>query len=49
VSPRFAEDIVADDAPEAMAREILMRHGRPSDDALVLVARYAGAAQGALG
>ena len=47
VSPRFGEDLVVGDAPESMAREILARHGRPSDDALVLVARYQGAAEGA--
>lgn len=43
VSPRFTEDAVVDGTPDALASEILLRYGRASDDALVLVARYHGA------
>jgi phosphoserine phosphatase RsbX len=44
VAPRFVEDGVGnpDESPEAIAWRILTRHGRSSDDALVLVARYEG-------
>jgi negative regulator of sigma-B (phosphoserine phosphatase) len=46
IHPRFAADISADSDPADNAELILARHGRPNDDALVLIARY-GAAGGA--
>jgi phosphoserine phosphatase RsbX len=44
VAPRFAEDGIGDESPEATAHGILQRYGRSTDDALVLVARYEGSA-----
>jgi hypothetical protein len=39
----FVADLAATTRPGALARSILERHARGSDDALVLVARYLGA------
>jgi phosphoserine phosphatase RsbX len=38
----FAEGVGPDDRPQRVADRILARHGSGTDDALVLVARYAG-------
>ena len=38
----FAESLSATDTPQALADQILARHAKGTDDALVLVARYAG-------
>ena len=40
----FAEDVSVGDAPAQTAEDILRRFGKTSDDALVVVARYRGAA-----
>jgi phosphoserine phosphatase RsbX len=39
---RFAEGVDASDTPQQIADGILARHGKGTDDALVLVARYLG-------
>ncbi len=39
----FVADLDAREPPDAIARAVLLRHGRASDDALVLAARYVGA------
>lgn len=41
----FGEDVVPGAAPQEIADSILARHGRGTDDALVLVARYLGGAR----
>ncbi|MCG2576072.1 serine/threonine-protein phosphatase [Dechloromonas sp. XY25] len=46
VDERFAENDMPAGAPEQMARAILERHGKESDDALVLVLRWLGTACG---
>ncbi len=38
----FPDDLVLADPPQQMADRILARHGKGTDDALVLVARYLG-------
>ena len=38
----FAEGLPTDATPQELADHILARHGKGTDDALVLVARYAG-------
>ena len=38
----FAEELILGNPPQQMADRILARHGRRTDDALVLVARYVG-------
>src|SRR5713101_6564224 len=40
----FAEGLAPEAAPEQLADQILARHGKGTDDALVLVARYLGGA-----
>lgn len=40
----FAEELTLRDSPQQIADRILARHGRGTDDALVLVARYLGGA-----
>jgi len=40
----FAEGLAPEAAPQQLADQILARHGKGTDDALVLVARYLGAA-----
>ncbi|HMH83340.1 MAG TPA: hypothetical protein VK531_10750, partial [Gemmatimonadales bacterium] len=40
----FAEQLPADATPQQQADHILTRHGKGTDDALVLVARYRGGA-----
>lgn len=42
VGSGFAEGIKLDDPPQRIADRILVRHGKKTDDALVLVARYVG-------
>ena len=44
VEPTFADGLAATGRCDELAAEILERHGRDTDDALVLVARYLGAA-----
>jgi hypothetical protein len=41
VGPDFSDGVVPDLPPDRLADRILARHGRTSDDALVLVARFA--------
>src|SRR5438874_9809995 len=40
----FAEGLPPEAAPQQLADQILARHGKGTDDALVLVARYLGGA-----
>jgi phosphoserine phosphatase RsbX len=42
VSAGFTEDLNIKLTPQAMAQRILSRHSKPTDDALVLAARYTG-------
>ena len=42
IDPAFDEGVRLDDAPKAIADDILARHSTADDDALVLVARYMG-------
>jgi phosphoserine phosphatase RsbX len=42
VRSSFLDDLVPGDPPQQMANRILARHGKGTDDALVLVARYLG-------
>jgi hypothetical protein len=42
IATGFLEDVEASDPPQAIADQILVRHGKRTDDALVLVARYLG-------
>lgn len=42
VAPGYADHWTPTGSPQAVADEILVRHGRKTDDALVLVARYNG-------
>ena len=42
----FSEGLQTDATPQQLADEILARYGKGTDDALVLVARYAGAGRG---
>ena len=42
VETPFADDLPADASPRDLAERILARYGKGTDDALVLVARYAG-------
>jgi len=42
----FAEGLPTDATPQQLADQILARSGKGTDDALVLVARYAGAGRG---
>jgi phosphoserine phosphatase RsbX len=42
VETPFADDLPGDASPQELAERILARHGKGTDDALVLVARYAG-------
>jgi negative regulator of sigma-B (phosphoserine phosphatase) len=44
VSARFADDLHPTGSCRAIAERVLERHGRPADDALVVVARYLGSA-----
>jgi negative regulator of sigma-B (phosphoserine phosphatase) len=44
VRAQFAEGVLADEEPAAMARRLLRQFGTSTDDALVLVARYTGEA-----
>jgi serine/threonine protein phosphatase PrpC len=41
----FAEGLSLDASPQQLADHILARHGKGTDDALVLVARYLGGAE----
>jgi serine phosphatase RsbU (regulator of sigma subunit) len=43
VEPEYSDSLSIHGTPQAMADEILAGHGRATDDALVLVARYQGA------
>ena len=43
IKPGFADDPPADASPQQWADRILATHGKGTDDALVLVARYLGA------
>jgi phosphoserine phosphatase RsbX len=45
IRSRFADAIDAREPPRRIAARVLAEHARDSDDALVLVARYTGAAQ----
>jgi serine phosphatase RsbU (regulator of sigma subunit) len=40
----FVAELAARASPEGIARAVFSRHARGTDDALVLVARYVGAA-----
>jgi negative regulator of sigma-B (phosphoserine phosphatase) len=42
ISPRFTDELGSGGDPEAMAASILAKHGRATDDALILVVRYEG-------
>ncbi len=42
----FAEGLPSDATPQQLADQILARYGKGTDDALVLVARYAGGGPG---
>src|SRR5438552_424629 len=42
----FTEGLPTDATPQQLADEILARYGKGTDDALVLVARYAGGGSG---
>jgi hypothetical protein len=42
VDPRFADALRVEPSAANTAKSILQRHGKPDDDALVLVARYLG-------
>jgi len=42
VHPGFSEDVDREAEPQALADELLDRHGKTTDDALVLVARVRG-------
>jgi serine phosphatase RsbU (regulator of sigma subunit) len=44
IRSRFADGLDLDRPPREIAGEILASHAKPSDDALVLVARFAGVA-----
>lgn len=46
IDSRFVSDDIADGEPGRLARAILERHGKASDDALVLVLRWFGPAAG---
>jgi phosphoserine phosphatase RsbX len=46
VATPFAADLPGDASPRDLAERILARHGKGTDDALVLVARYAGGPRG---
>jgi phosphoserine phosphatase RsbX len=46
VETPFGADLPADASPSDLAGRILARHGKGTDDALVLVARYAGGPEG---
>jgi serine phosphatase RsbU (regulator of sigma subunit) len=43
VEPQYADNLTLHGTPQAVADEIMAGHGRATDDALVLVARYQGA------
>ena len=43
VEPEYSDDLTLHGTPQAVADEIMAGHGRATDDALVLVARYQGA------
>jgi hypothetical protein len=43
VEPEYSDDLTLHVTPQAVADEIMAGHGRATDDALVLVARYQGA------
>ena len=43
VEPRYSDKLRLHGTPQAVADEIMAGHGRATDDALVLVARYQGA------
>lgn len=42
VEPRYSDNLTLHGTPQAVADEIMAGHGRATDDALVLVARYQG-------
>jgi hypothetical protein len=42
ISPGFMDHVAVADRPDEIASAVLAKHGRASDDALVLVARYHG-------
>jgi phosphoserine phosphatase RsbX len=42
ISGDFLADVSAREEPQRLADQILARHGKGTDDALVLVARYLG-------
>jgi hypothetical protein len=42
IDRNFTEGIEMDVGPQRLAEEIIARHGKRTDDALVLVARYVG-------
>ena len=44
IKEHFAEELTRDASPQQLADHILARYGKGTDDALVLVARYVGAA-----
>jgi negative regulator of sigma-B (phosphoserine phosphatase) len=44
IDPRFVQALVSGESVAWLAQEILLHFGRPTDDALVLVLRYLGAA-----
>jgi negative regulator of sigma-B (phosphoserine phosphatase) len=43
VEPEYSDDLTLHGTPQAVADEIMAGHGRATDDALVLVARFQGA------
>jgi serine phosphatase RsbU (regulator of sigma subunit) len=43
VEPQYSDNLTLHGTPQALADEIMAGHGRATDDALVLVARYQGA------
>lgn len=42
IAPGFDEGLILDRTPQQLADDILKRHRKPTDDALVVVARYLG-------
>ncbi|HYK83522.1 MAG TPA: SpoIIE family protein phosphatase [Gemmatimonadales bacterium] len=46
IEDTFAHDLPSDASPQQLADYVLARHGKGTDDALVLVARYAGRGAG---
>jgi len=42
IATGFLSDVSAKEDPQRLADQILARHGKGTDDALVLVARYIG-------